>query len=141
MTPSLGANEAEKGSAFDAELVAVRRESTPEEPKPAKQETTDAAESTFDDAQGSVIELAARIAKPDAAEATASTHVASGLVTVRPKPEKRKNAKERAKEKFAKKTAEDRTTPDTTAKAKSKAEKKAAKAERKEKAKKAKSGR
>ena len=137
MTPSLGANEAEKGSAFNAELVAVRRESTPEEPKPAKQEATDADESISDDAQGSVIELAARIAKPDAAEAMTGTHVASGRVTVRPKPDKRKNAKERAKEKFAKNTAEDRTTPDTTAKAKSKA----AKAERKEKAKKAKSGR
>jgi hypothetical protein len=58
----------------------------------------------------------------------------NGLVTTRPKPEKRKSAKERAKAKFAKndakdkdKTAEDGTRP-MTATAKSEAE---AKAERK----------
>ena len=56
----------------------------------------------------------------------------AGLVTTRPKPEKRKNAKERAKAKFNKagneKTAEDGTTP-MTATAKSEADLK--KAERK----------
>ncbi len=52
----------------------------------------------------------------------------AGLVMTRPKPEKRKNAKERAKDKFAKeKITEDGTTP-MTAKAKSEVE---AKAERK----------
>jgi len=44
----------------------------------------------------------------------------AGLVMTRPKPEKRKNAKQRAKEKFAKAKPEDGITPDTTAKAKSK---------------------
>jgi hypothetical protein len=68
----------------------------------------------------------------------------AGLVMTRPKPEKRKNAKERAKDKFSKeKTTEDGATPMTaTAKSEveSKAERKAAtkvaskaaKAERKE---------
>jgi len=55
--------------------------------------------------------------------ATDGVHGTGGFVTVRPKPEKRKNAKERAKEKFTR----DRTTPDTTAKAKSKVETKKAK--------------
>jgi hypothetical protein len=46
-------------------------------------------------------------------------------VTVRPKPEKRKNARARAKEKYAKAdTSKDGTTPDTTAKAKSRVAKK-----------------
>ena len=52
----------------------------------------------------------------------------SGLVMTRPKPEKRKNAKERAKDKFAKdkeKTTGDGTTP-MTATAKSEVESKAA---------------
>jgi len=49
-------------------------------------------------ATGSVIELAARIVKPKAAEVTAAPREGDGLVTVRAKPEKRKNAKERAKE-------------------------------------------
>ena len=43
----------------------------------------------------SVIELAARIAKPEAVATT--MREASGLVTVRAKPEKRLNAKDRAK--------------------------------------------
>ena len=72
-----------------------------------------------------MIALAARIPKPEAAEAAAVPREAEGLVTVRPKPAKRKNAKERAKEKYAKKNTEDETTPDTTAKAKSKVETKA----------------
>jgi len=67
-----------------------------------------------------VIELAARTTKPKAAEVTAVPREGDGQVTVRAKPEKRKNAKERAKEKYAK----GGTTPDTTAKAKSKVEKK-----------------
>jgi hypothetical protein len=75
-------------------------------------------------APGSVIELAAMTTKLKAAEETAVPREGDGLVTVRPKPEKRKNAKERAKEKYAKKETKDGTTPDTTAKAKSKVEKK-----------------
>jgi membrane protein involved in colicin uptake len=84
-----------------------------------------------------VIELA-HVVKPETVETR-------DLVTTRPKPEKRKNAKERAKDKFSKdKTAEDGTTPmtvtakseaDVKAKAERKAEtkaaSKAAKAERK----------
>jgi hypothetical protein len=61
-----------------------------------------------------VIELAVLTAKAEAA--TAAPREADGLVTVRAKPEKRKNAKERAKEKYTK----DGTTPETTAMAKSK---------------------
>ena len=82
-----------------------------------------------------------RTKKSAAAEATAVPREAEGLVTVRPKPEKRKNAKERAKEKYAKKNVEkntkDGTTPDTTAKAKSKVAKKAESKAKKSKATKA----
>jgi hypothetical protein len=66
----------------------------------------------------SVIELKARIAKPEAVAMT--MRETSGLVTVRAKPEKRLNAKERAKA-----NAKDGTTPATTATAKSKAKYKA----------------
>ena len=92
----------------------------PAQPKPTHAETA-----TSDDAASSVIELAARMAKPAAGEATAVPRAAEALVTVRPKPEKRKNAKERAKEKYAKKNTKDGTAPDTTAKAKSKVANKA----------------
>jgi len=64
------------------------------------------------DASGAVIALGARMA--EAVETTAIARPADGLVTVRPKPEKRKNAKERAREKITK----GGTTP-MTAKAKS----------------------
>jgi hypothetical protein len=91
-----------------------------------------------------VIELASLKSKAVEAE----TRESSDLVTTRPKPEKRKNAKERAKAKFAKetdKTAEDGTTPMTATaksevdlkkverKAATKVAAKAAKAERKAK--------
>jgi hypothetical protein len=69
-----------------------------------------------------VINLA-RVVKAETAETV--TREANSLVMTRPKPEKRKNAKERAKAKFAKdKTAKDGTTP-MTATAKSGAETKA----------------
>jgi hypothetical protein len=74
-----------------------------------------------EDAPSSVIELAAVTTKRMAAEVTAVPRERDGLVTVRPKPEKRKNARERAKERAKEKHARDRTTPDTTAKAKSRA--------------------
>jgi hypothetical protein len=84
-----------------------------------------------------VIELA-HVVKPETVETRDA-----GLVMTRPKPEKRKNAKERAKAKFTKdKTAEDGTRPmtatakseaETKAKAERKAATKAAKAERKSK--------
>lgn len=85
---------------------------------------------TSGDEPSAVIALADRTMKPEAA-GTAVLHRSEGLVTVRPKPEKRKNAKERAKAKFAKdntkeKTAEDGTRPMTVT-AKSEVEIKAGK--------------
>jgi hypothetical protein len=85
----------------------------PAQPKPAKPDDETA---TSEDVPSSVIELVARTTKPKATEVTPLE--GEGRVIVRPKPEKRKNAKERAKEKYTK----DGTTPDTTAKAKSKVE-------------------
>ena len=76
----------------------------------------------------------ARNKKPDAADETAAGPETSGLVTVRPKPEKRLNAKERAKAKYknakdnTKEDAKDGTKPTMTAKAKSKVKSKKAKA-------------
>ena len=49
-------------------------------------------------ALSSVIELKARMKKPEAADTAAVTRETGGLVTVRAKPEKRKNAQQRAKE-------------------------------------------
>jgi hypothetical protein len=49
-------------------------------------------------ALSSVIELKARIKKPEAADTAAVMRETGGLVTVRAKPEKRKNAQQRAKE-------------------------------------------
>lgn len=93
--------------------------------KPANQESADDATAIAD------VETAFSGAVIALAEAPVEPRKPDGLVTVRAKPEKRKNAKERAKEKIAKEKvkdrAEDGTTPDRTAKAKSKADKKAAK--------------
>ncbi len=80
------------------------------------------------DRSGTVIALASLKTNAQAADTTAAPRQADGLVTVRPKPEKRKNykerakerIKERAKEKDSKKSTEGGTTPDTTAKAKPK---------------------
>jgi hypothetical protein len=102
----------------------------PASPKPANPDGKVAAsDEAPKDVGSSVIELAAVTIKLKAAE-VAVPREGGGLVTVRAKPEKRKNAKERTKERVlekyaAKDTAKDGTTPDTTAKAKSKAEKKA----------------
>ena len=63
-------------------------------PKPTQQEPTDTEATT--DAPSSVIELAARTMKAGTAATTVVE--AEGRVTVRPKPEKRKNAKQRAME-------------------------------------------
>ena len=150
-----GAGLSEEG---DASLQGPAREkdqaqieTLPAQPKPTnpkKPANPEAKTATSADEASAVIELAARTTKPKAAEVTAVPRERDGQVTVRAKPEKRKNAKERAKEKYAKKYgkkgAEDGTTPDTTAKAKSKAEQKADKAqkpEKKDKAKKARFGR
>lgn len=117
LTQAPGAGHGEAG---DAPLQGpAQEEVSPAQPRPAYAETErDAAP---------VIELA-RVAKAETAET--GTGANGALVMTRPKPEKRKNAKDRAKAKFAKddaKTAEDGTTP-MTAKAKSEA---AAKAQRK----------
>ena len=136
MTLAPGAGHGDEG---DASFQGPAQEQTlPAQPKstnPEKPANLEAAAS--EDAPSCVIELAARTTKPEAAEASSVTREAEGLVTVRPKPEKRKNAKERAKEKYAKKGTEDRTTPDTTAKAKSKVDKKAQTKAKKSKATKA----
>jgi len=108
--PSLGAGEEPKGDAFAVFPAGTRREPAPEEPKqtnkptnkqtdePASEPTAPAAASPVD-APSFVIELAAaRIVKDEAADTAIVRREADGLVTVRPKPEKRKNAQERAKE-------------------------------------------
>ena len=98
MTPSLGAGEEPKGDAFAVFTAGTRREPAPEQPKPTKQEPIDATATT--DAASSVIELAAHSAKPE---------TNAEFVTVRPKPEKRKNAKERAQERNKKKDRSEAT--------------------------------
>jgi hypothetical protein len=111
-----------QGPAREEVLSASPKSANPEKPANAASAISNGAP---------VIELAS--AKSKAVEA--ETRETGDLVTTRPKPEKRKNAKERAKAKFSKaesekdKTAEDGTTP-MTAKAKSEADLK--KAERKE---------
>lgn len=68
---------------------------------PASPKSTNPEKPTHseDGALGSVIELAARTTKPETNE---TAREATGLVTVRPKPEKRLNAKDRAKARRAK---------------------------------------
>ena len=80
------------------------------------------------DRSRTVIALASLKTNAEAADTTAAPRPADGLVTVRPKPERRKNYKERAKEKAKgkdfKKGTEGGTTPDTTATAKSRVQEK-----------------
>ncbi len=121
-------------------------ETLPEAPKATKEmankqanETADSEAELSDDAASdtasAVIAFADRIRQADTAQTPAAAR-ANDLVTVRAKPEKRKNYKERAKAKFAKveDDTKDGTTPDTTATAKSEVIEKA-KAEKKAKAK------
>ncbi len=97
------------GDALIAEEPAQAKIETPEAPKPTKvlptnKPTNDTAErdaKPFGDATTAVIALADRIKTAEAAETPAAAR-ASDLVTVRAKPEKRKNYKERAKAKFTK---------------------------------------
>jgi len=75
----------------------------PEQPKPtnASADASDVAcADVSENAPSSIIAL--RTAMRGAREATAATHETSGLVMTRPKPEKRKNAKERAKDRLDK---------------------------------------
>jgi hypothetical protein len=121
LTLSPGAGYGEKGDALNLGPAQERLAPLPAQPKPTNLEAA-----TSDDVPSPIIALETRRTKKSAAaEATAVPREAEGLVTVRPKPEKRKNAKERAKEKYAKKSTEDGTTPTMTAKAKSKVDKKA----------------
>ena len=71
-----------QGPAQDERQDLQEKAPQPEQPKP-----------THASSDASIIAL--RIAKPDAVDTTAATHETSGLVMTRPKPEKRKNAKER----------------------------------------------
>lgn len=73
----------------------------PASPKPTNKPTNPEAAASVDaptDAPSPVIALAAVTTRLKAAEVTAVPRGGEGQVTVRPKPEKRKNAKERAKE-------------------------------------------
>ncbi len=84
-----------------------RRRSSSIEPLPAQPKPTNAEEPTNFDARTNSEQrgdraCTARSKKPEATEPTAVAREAGGLVTTRPKPEKRKNAKERAKAKYAK---------------------------------------
>lgn len=127
LTRAAGAGHGEAGDAPRQGPAHEPIEALAAQPKPANEPANSDSEFAITgDEPSSVIALAERTAKPETAETAAATRKADGLVTVRPKPEKRKNAKERAKEKYAKKETEDGTTPDTTAKAKSKVDKKAA---------------
>ena len=65
---------------------------------PAQPSPTQADIDAANAALSSVIELKARMTKPKAADGAAVTRETGGLVTVRAKPEKRKNAQQRAKE-------------------------------------------
>jgi hypothetical protein len=97
LTLAPGAGHGEAGDA--PQQGPAQEETLPASPKPtnAKTETADAT-------LGSVIELAARITKPEVVEA--NTREFFDLVTVRAKPEKRLNAKDRAKARRAKDKSE-----------------------------------
>jgi len=123
LTLADGAGHGEAGDAPRQGPAQEPIEALAAQPKPANPDSEFAISGGESNA---IIALAERTATPATAETATATRQADGLVTVRPKPEKRKNAKERAKEKYAKKETEDGTTPDTTAKAKSKVDKKAA---------------
>ncbi len=133
LTLAAGAGHGEAGDAPQQGSAQEPIEALAAQPKPANKTTHKPAnakrqthaETAVPDATGPVIELA-RASKPAAAQTGMREN---GLVMTRPKPEKRKNAKERAKAKFAKGQddkgeAKDGTRP-MTATAKSAAETKA----------------
>ena len=127
LTLAPGAGHGDEG---DASLQGPAQEKElPASPKPTQADAAIFAGEPSGESSGepSVIALAAKLAKPEAANEIAVARETSGLVTVRAKPAKRLNAKERAKA-----NAKDGITPEMKAKAKSKAEAKAAaKAKRK----------
>ena len=124
MTLAPGAGHGEVGDAPQQGPAQQRKVPLAAQPKSANANKSANAETAASDAANPVIELA-RASKTEAAQTVTRD---SGLVMTRPKPEKRKNAKERAKAKFAKAKdtdeAKDGTTP-MTATAKSEAETKA----------------
>jgi hypothetical protein len=77
-----------------------RQDLKEEAPQPEQPKPTNASAFSFKYAPSAIIAL--RAAKPDAGDKTAATHGTFGLVMTRPKPEKRKNAKERAKARLEK---------------------------------------
>jgi hypothetical protein len=97
------------GGEGDASLQGPAQEqidTLPEQPKPTYQ-----AEPANTDAPSAIIAL--RPAKSDAGDTTAAMHETSGLVMTRPKPEKRKNAKERAEERAKKRNGKAETVDET----------------------------
>ena len=97
---SSGAGYGEKGDALNLGPAQERLTPLAAQPKPTHAEKPANPETAVCAAEPStVIALTARSKKAKTANVTADTRAAAGLVTVRPKPEKRKNAKERAKEK------------------------------------------
>jgi len=108
LTLSSGAGYGEKGDALNLGPAQERLTPLAAQPKPTHAEKPANPETAVCAAEpSSVIALTARSKKAKAADVTADTRAAAGLVTVRPKPEKRKNAKERAKER-AKEKAKDK---------------------------------
>jgi hypothetical protein len=100
LTLSSGAGYGEKGDALNLGPAQERLTPLAAQPKPTHAEKPANPETAVCAAEPStVIALMARSKKAKTANVTADTRAAAGLVTVRPKPEKRKNAKERAKEK------------------------------------------
>ena len=95
LTLAARAGHGDEGDASFQGPAQEQIEALPAQPKPTNAEAVIAA-----DVPSSVIELKARIKKLEAADETAVAPQAAGLVTVRAKPEKRKNAKERARDKF-----------------------------------------
>jgi hypothetical protein len=79
----------------DQDKDQAQLDTLPEQPKP-----TNASADVSEDAPSSIIAL--RTATREARETNAAPHDTSGLVMTRPKPEKRKNAKERAKDRLEK---------------------------------------
>jgi hypothetical protein len=83
----------------------AQEEALSAQPKPTNAKVPTNAEAAIDEA-GSVITLAARVAKPEmAGKAARGT---GGFVMTRPKPEKRLNAKDRAKNRALAKRAKDK---------------------------------
>ena len=103
LTLAPGAGHGDEG---DASFQGPAQEETlSAQPKPTNAKVPTNAEAATDEA-GSVITLAARVAKPEMTGMAARG--TGGLVMTRPKPEKRLNAKDRAKNRTLAKRAKDK---------------------------------